>query len=296
MLIVSFFWAIGHPLGRIILRKVHPFQLSAVTLTSGFVSFFIYLVFTGGIKKIFKLSYRDVLVSFGLGALGFFLYQILTFSALARIPASVNAVLISNNVVFIVILSAFILKERIKPLSIIGIVFAVGGVLLVVFNQGFSMGIGSGSVNFIGILFSLLAAFSTALYSVLGKKILHLNDPLIVIVLALFFGAVLQIILTVFTVGFSEISTAGWQINALMIFLGITMIGIANSIWFVCLKAFPASQISIYIYLTPVFAVILSLVILNEKFSWLFWIGSALILTGIIITNKFSTQPDKKDV
>ena len=56
------------------------------------------------------------------------------------------------------------------------------------------------------------------------------------------------------------------------------------------LKKFPASQISIYIYLTPVFAVVLSLAILKEKFSWLLWVGGALILLGIIITNTFSSR------
>ncbi|MBM3710698.1 MAG: DMT family transporter [Actinobacteria bacterium] len=63
---------------------------------------------------------------------------------------------------------------------------------------------------------------------------------------------------------------------------------IGHPLWFVCLKRFPASQISIYIYLTPVFAVMLSLIILHERFSWLFWAGSALIPGGIIITNTFS--------
>jgi drug/metabolite transporter (DMT)-like permease len=82
----------------------------------------------------------------------------------------------------------------------------------------------------------------------------------------------------------------GWPTGLTMVFLGLTMIGVAYPLWFVCLKRFPASQISIYIYLTPVFAVILSLIILREKFAWLFWIGGALILGGIIITNTFSSR------
>ena len=104
-------------------------------------------------------------------------------------------------------------------------------------------------------------------------------------------------ILTAATVGFSEVLLAGWPTILLMVFLGLTMISIAYPLWFICLKRFPASQISIYIYLTPVFAVILSLIILHERFSWLFWVGGVLILGGIIIANKFasdsSTPQDK---
>ena len=284
MIIVTFFWAIGHPLGRIITQKLHPFQLAAIILVTGFLTIFIYLLFTGRVKQLFRLSVRDTFISLGLGVLGFFVYQILTFSALSRIPASINAVLISNSVVFIAILSAIFLKEKIKLLTIFGIILAVAGVLLVTFNQGFSLG-STGRIDFLGISFSLLAALSSALYSVIGKKVLSSNDPLVITTLALFFGAVLQVILTVSTVGFSEVAVAGLKINLLTVFLGVTMIGISYPLWFVCLKRFPASQISIYMYLTPVFGVILSLIILDERFSWLFWVGGLLILAGIIITN-----------
>jgi len=287
MLIVSFFWAIGHPLGRIVVQSVHPFQLGTVTLITGFLGLLIFLIISGRIRKIVELSLRDVLISLGLGVFGFFLYQILTFSALARIPASINAVLISNNVVFIAILAALILKERIMPARITGIALALLGVVLVTFNTGFSFGEGVLRIDVLGCSFSLMAAFSAALYSVIGKKILASNDPLIVVTLALFSGAVMLTILTATTVGFSEIITAGWPTFLIMVFLGLTMIGIAYPLWFICLKKLSAMQASIYIYLTPVFAVILSFIILHERFSWLFWVGGVLILGGIIITNKF---------
>ncbi|MHB9128465.1 MAG: DMT family transporter [Candidatus Humimicrobiaceae bacterium] len=289
MPIVSFFWAIGHPLGRILVQKVHPLQLGTLTLGTGFIGILIFLIATGRVRKIFKLPYRDILISMGLGIFGFFFYQILTFSALARIPASMNAVLVSNNVVFIAILAALILKERVGPIRIAGIILAICGVVLVTFNNGFSFGNGANDINLLGCAFSLLAALSAALYSVIGKKVLISNDPVIVAALAIFSGTVLLTILTAATVGFSDIFLAGWPTVLTIVFLGITMIGIAYPLWFVCLKKFPASQISVYIYLTPVFAVILSFIILHERFSWLFWVGGMFILGGIIITNKFAT-------
>ncbi len=290
MLIASFFWAIGHPLGRIILQSVHPFQLGTITLSTGFISLLIFLITSGRIRKIVKLSTRDTFTSLGLGVFGFFLYQILTFSALVRIPASVNAVLISSNVVFIALLAALILKERIMPARIIGIALALCGVVLVTFNMGFTFGSEVIGIDLPGYLFSLMAAFSFALYSVIGKKVLTSNDPLIVVTLALFSGAVMLAILTATTVGFSEIFLTGWPTFLLMVFLGLTMIGIAYPIWFICLKRLPVSHVSIYIYLTPIFAVILSLIILQERFSWLFWVGGALILGGIFITNRFASD------
>jgi drug/metabolite transporter (DMT)-like permease len=291
MLIVSFFWAIGHPLGRIIVQRVHPFQLGAVTLCSGFIGLMLYLLISGKVKGYADLTFRDAAVSLGLGVFGFFFYQILTFSALARIPASINAVLVSTNVIFIALLAALILKERIVPGRIGGIILALIGVVLVTFNAGFGglrLRGGGETMNLIGCALSLLAALSFTIYSVVGKRILSRNDPLIIASLALLSGAVLLSIFAGVTKGYTEVIAAGTPIFLLMVFLGLTMIGIAYPLWFTCLKRLPASHVSIYIYLTPVFAVILSLIILKERFFWLFWLGAACILGGIVITNRLA--------
>ena len=46
----------------------------------------------------------------------------------------------------------------------------------------------------------------------------------------------------------------------------------------------------LYIYIVPVFAVILSLAILRERFLWMFWLGTALVLGGIITANVFASR------
>ncbi len=280
--LTALFWALGHPLGRIILREVHPFQLAAMNLVVGFVSIFLYLLVSGQAQGLLRLAGGDLVASLGLGALGFFVYQICTFSALARIPASVNALLISSNVVFIVLLSVPVLKERISWQRILGILVALGGVILVTFNTGLEL---RGRVNLLGCAFSLAAAISFCLYTVLGKRLLQRNDPLIVVTVALFSGALLLSALCAATVGFRSLFAASAKTLELMLFLGITMIGIAYPIWFSCLKRLPASHVSIFIYLSPIFAVILSLLILRERFAWPFWIGGALVLAGIAGAN-----------
>ena len=46
----------------------------------------------------------------------------------------------------------------------------------------------------------------------------------------------------------------------------------------------PASRVSIFIYETPVFAVVLAFLILNERFSWVFYAGGALVLGGVVVS------------
>jgi drug/metabolite transporter (DMT)-like permease len=282
MLVTTFFWALGHPLGRLVLRSVHAMQLGSVNLVIGFLVLLAYLAVTGKVRAIFRLPRRDLLVSLALGVIGFALYQTLTFSALSRIPASMNAVLVATNIILITPLAALFLKEKIRWGRVLAILTAFAGVVLVTFNQGFAVGSG---IDLVGCLFSLLAALSFAIYTVLGKSVVSRNDPLVVTALALFAGAVLLSVFTGVTIGFTSLAGAGTLTWTLMILLGVTMIGFAYPAWFACLKMLPASRVSIFIYMTPVFAVVLAFLILGERFSWLFYAGGALVLGGVVLSS-----------
>ena len=116
---------------------------------------------------------------------------------------------------------------------------------------------------------------------VVGKKLLERNDPVVVVTIAVFFGSILIVVFTGFTVGYSSLSNVGGRTWLLTVLLGVTMIGLAYPLLFICLKRLPASHVSLYIYMAPLFAVLLSFIILHEIFGWLFWIGALLILGGI---------------
>jgi len=285
MLVTTLFWALGHPLGRIVLRTAHAMQLGSINLAVGFLVVLAWLAITGKVRAVFRLPVKDLLASLSLGILGFALYQLLTFSALSRIPASMNAVLVATNVVLITPLAALFLKERIHWGRALAVLIAFAGVVLVTFNQGFRA---DGGIDLFGCLLSLLAALTFAAYTVLGKRVVERNDPLIVTALALFSGAVLLSAFTGCVVGFSGLGAADSLTWTLMILLGVTMIGFAYPAWFTCLKMLPASRVSIFIYLTPVFAVILSFLILGERFSWLFYLGGAMVLGSVVVSTATS--------
>ncbi len=282
LLLATLFWALGHPLGRILLEKVHPFQLGTMTLAIGFLCVLLYLATARRLPLLGRMRGGDIAGSLALGVLGFAAYQVLTFSALARIPASVNAILVSSNVVLIAILSAIFLKESISWQRAAGILIAFAGVVLVTFNRGFALG---GGIDLTGCAFSLLAALCFALYTILGKRLVERNDPLLVTALALFAGALLLGAMTAGAVGLSSLARAGARAWWLMVLLGVSMIGFAYPAWFETLRKLPASRASVFVYLTPVFAVILSFLILDERFSWMFYLGAALVLGGLALAS-----------
>ena len=289
--VTTLFWALGHPLGKIIVRSVHAMQLGAVNLIVGFLVLLAFLAVSGRLRPAFRMPLRDVLASLALGAIGFALYQFLTFSALTRIPASMNAVLVATNIILISPLAALFLRERVPWGRVIAILTAFCGVVLVTFNQGFAGGQG---IDLVGCAYSVLAALSFAVYTVLGKSVVSRNDPLIVTGFALFSGAVLLAVVTAATVGTGGLAGADGSTWFLMVLLGVTMIGISYPTWFTCLRLLPASRVSIFIYLTPVFAVVLSFLILDERFSWLFYAGAAVVLASVVLSSMVPTAGERR--
>jgi len=282
MLGFAFFGAVGHPLARIVVRDMHPLQLALVSLSTGFGFLLVFMAATSRLRTLPAMSVPDIGASAAIGGIGFFAFQILTFSALARIPASVNALLINTSVVYITVLAAVTLKERVPWARVVAIVVALTGVPLVTFNQGFRI---DGGMDLVGCLFSMLGAVSFAAYSVFGKKLLKRNDPLAVTAVAVLSGTALMAVLVAVSTGYGAIFSAPPRAWLLALTIGITMNGLAYPLWFLSLRRLPASHISVYIYLTPVFAVALSYLILKETFGWLFWLGGALILAGIVLAD-----------
>jgi drug/metabolite transporter (DMT)-like permease len=168
---------------------------------------------------------------------------------------------------------------------------ALVGVVFVVFNRGFSI---DNSIDLIGCLFSILGAVSFALYSVFGKKLLERNDPINIVAIAILSGLILLSFFTAVTTGYGSLVDIPRKTWLLTIILGATMIGLAYPMWFLSLKKLPASHISIYVYITPIFAVMLSFLILQEVFGWRFWIGGVLILGGIVFSGM--SRKEKRSV
>jgi drug/metabolite transporter (DMT)-like permease len=283
LLLFAFFGALGHPLGRIVVGKVHPFQLGSLSLAIGFFCILLYLSAAGRLGLFFTLPPKTVLYSFGLGFIGFFLFYICSFSALARIPASMNALVISTTVGFTALFAAFFLGERLTLPKAAGIALAFGGVVLIALNRGFlgSWNAGAPAMRPLGMAFALAGAVVNALYSVFGKKMLRDNDPLVLTSLALFSGAALLTVFTVLTVGYGSLSGAGAGTWALIVLIGATLFGVSYPLFFLAMKTMPAAKASLSMYLIPVFAVLLSFALLGERFSWPFYAGFAATMGGI---------------
>ena len=78
-------------------------------------------------------------------------------------------------------------------------------------------------------------------------------------------------------------------------FLGIFSTVIGYVIWYIALEKKAANEISIYLYLIPVFSTIISYFLLNEEITLMFILGGILVIFGLAIVNmKIKTVEKQK--
>ncbi|MEM2122930.1 MAG: DMT family transporter [Candidatus Bathyarchaeia archaeon] len=285
LVVAALIWGSGHPVIKLIVEELHPIQVSMASAALSFLVLALTLPLfksQGGLKQD-RMPWMVMA-----GVVIFFIYPILSFSALQRIPASVNGILVATSTIFVALVAASILSETLSATNYLGIATSFLGVALII--QG-TTGISSSSIRGAttsGFILSLSGALASAIYTIIGRKLKD-EDPLRVTLVAAGSGAVLQAFATGFFTGFHAFETASLKTWLLLLYWGISS-GLAYFIYYFSLRRMEAARASSFIYLSPVAAAFSSAVILGEKLTILFLVGMILVLFGVRLTQKRETK------
>ncbi len=257
--------ASGHPIGNIILRQINALQLAALSTLLSSITLLVALSATGGMTKVRSFSRSDLPLVAIAGLLQFTFYPIMTFSALARIPPAINAFLIGTSPILITVMSAFTSRERLSRLGYGGIALGFLGVSVVLFGGDLAP-MQFASLATLGPLFSLGGAIFSASYTILGRRIMVRHDALPTTALANVIGAVVLFPAVMGTVGFTALIESSLMTKLLIGYWGIFS-GLGAFLYYFGLKRLAAPRTAPFIYLSPVFAAILSFFIVGEPIT-----------------------------
>jgi drug/metabolite transporter (DMT)-like permease len=193
----------------------------------------------------------------------------------------INAsILASAYVFFNVILSALLVSgERLTLIKVVGVLLGTVGVA-VVFLPG-SGGLSPFTWKGDGLI--LAAELSISLGSVYFKKMHEDISVVMLTSLQMIIGAMFLVVPAVIVKGFFpfEISTKGLLIIGYLSMLS----AVAFSLWNQIIRHNSMGKVSIYLFLIPIFGVILSVLLLREPLSINSLIGLVLVSIAIFIVN-----------
>lgn len=250
-----------------------------VTFLRFFIGFLMLVPFAWleGRKRRIHLTGGDLVWLTVLGVCNIVIAMVLLQQAVTMIPASLAAILISANPIFVVIFASLILHEQVTVRTVIGLATGIVGLVLVtnVLNS-------VSSVNALGLLYGLGAAIFFGLYTVLSKKVVKRLGGMITNVGSFFIGSVLLLLILICTgepvlQGLNR--TTWWP----MLYLGLVVTGFAYICFLRGLALIDASKGAIIFFFKPIVASLLAFLILHETLGMNVIVGTAFVVGGSAI-------------
>ena len=186
----------------------------------------------------------------------------------------------------VLLASPFLLKEKLTLKKILCAVAALCGMVLVsgVLRVGASQ-----EGDFKGALFALGAACLYAAVIILNKKITDVNIYQKTTI-QLFFAGVALLPYLLVSGDFNQM-TVNAKMIILLLIVCIIHTGLAYALYFGSMTMLKAQTISLFSYIDPIVAMIISALILKEGITWEGIIGAILIIGSAIISE---FEPQKK--
>lgn len=237
-----------------------------------------------------RVEKKDLFLLAACGVFGVAINQLFFFHGL-NLSSSINSgIIMTVNPILVVILSFFVLHEKITWTKSIGIALGAAGAILLTLKAGTGKG-----DSMLGDFFLFINAASYAIYLVIAKPLMRKYSPLTVITYVFTFGLSFVIIypptLTeLFEANLHVIPFDVWM-KILYVVVGVTFLTYLLTMY--GLKFLSASVSSVYIYLQPVlvmfFAFILSWIGIADDYSdtitWEKIIYMLIIFAGVYITS-----------
>jgi drug/metabolite transporter (DMT)-like permease len=289
LVLTAVFWGGTFIAGRVLASEVGPY--SAAFLRFLLASAFL-LVFVMRYEKRWpRLSLHQVGPVVILGLTGVFAYNVLFFKGLKLISAGRASLIVANNPVFIVLLSALFFKERLSRSQFAGVGLSMAGAMIVI-SRGNLSGIFAEGVGW-GELFIAGCVASWAAYSLIGKVVLQRLSPVTSVCYSAMIGTA-ALLLPALHFGLIEdmraLSVDGWVSICYLGFFG-TVLGF---VWYYeGVRELGPSRASIFINFVPVFAILLAFLILGEPVTRSLILGACFVLVGVYLTNR-SRRPSPR--
>ncbi|MCB0640361.1 MAG: EamA family transporter [Phaeodactylibacter sp.] len=244
------------------------------------LTFFTLLHFTV-IRK--KVERADLLRLALCGLFGVAINQLFFFMGL-HLTKPINASLIMTTTpILVLVISALLIGERITARKIIGILLGATGAILLV---GAGQQISFEATGFLGDLLVFINAASYGIYLVIVKKMMLKYHPFTVLRWMFTFG-----LFMVLPFSIQELPDAQWSDFTPLLWWSLAYVLFATTILAYllngyALKVVNPSTASIYIYLQPVLAALIAILLRHDTLDPIKLISATLIFAGVFLVSR----------
>lgn len=275
LILASSIWGGMYVVVKVLVSVIPPLELVWLRYLVAIVT----LLMVGFItKQNWRIEKRYFIIITAIGIIGYAISIVTQETGTMLSTAQMGAIITSSTPAFMVVFAWLILKEQLTLKKGISVCLATSGVLIIV-------GIGDLNMsNILGGISLLVAALTWALMSVLVKRLPNDYSQIVVTTYSIL---VALIVLTPFVLPRLRLINPSELTHPIiwggLLYLGIVSTAFAFLLWNRGLQMLNASSGGIFFFFQPVVGTLLGWLLLGESIGVTFWIGSILILSGVLL-------------
>lgn len=212
-------------------------------------------------------------------------FNMLTFfKGLSYTSPIMGAVLMVTTPMIVLVLSAFIMKERMENKKVIGILLGLAGTItLILYGKSMVNAPNASLGNFL----VFVNAMSYGFYLIIVKKLMDKYNAFSFVKWIYFFG-----FLMVIPFGWNEFQAVEWTVLPTSAYLKIGFVVIFSTFLtyllnLLSMKELKPTTVAVFIYLQPLFATIFAIGLGKDELSWVKAGSALLIFIGVyLVTQK----------
>lgn len=274
-------WGSLYIVSKIALKTIPPVTLLALRYMVSIPALFAILALRGALRRPTGQEIRRVLA---IGAVGYFMSFCLQMLGISRLTGSVSSLLGAMNPVFIPVLAAVFLKERLTRAKVVSVAVSMAGVAAIVGVRG--------TADATGVALMLSSVFLWSAASVMIRWLGGRLDPMQVAMMAMIFALPMTLAWSAIELRTSAIAFTRESVLAVL-YMGLAGTAAAHSLWNWSLSKMDASFCSMFYPLQPLVSAVLGVLLLGERVTGGFLTGAALICCGIVAAVR-SGAPKKR--
>jgi len=276
LLVLSVIWGLAFVAIKQAVIDLDPVNLALLRWLVASVPFLILLPIIGRPKV--KLGRGDIPRLLVVALANVAGYHLSLYYAETTLSAGLSALLTSFGPIFIAILSFFLLNEKAGRKVLMGLILAIAGTAV--------LSTGSISVNdlssYAGIIENLITALCYALFTVLGKPLVHKYGSASTSIMAGLIGTamMLPLLSQSFFVQVSALSALGW---ASVLYLSLLSTVFGYLMFYALVSRGAVTRLSIQLYLIPIVSVVGGALLINEPVTLSVAVGGVMMLAAVAI-------------
>lgn len=193
-----------------------------------------------------------------------------------------GALLFATVPIWIFIGGLIYLKEKFVLRRAVGVALGLAGVVIIMTSGAIELG----TEYLLGDMIILIAVFAWAGYTLLGRPLVIKYGAFRVTAYALASGSAMYFPFGLYRAIIFDYGSATFEAWLTVIYVALGVSIGAYVLWYWLLKYMEATKIAVFHNLQPVIAAAVAFIFLGETIGWPFIVGGAVVLTGVIFTER----------